>query len=235
MVLDFKVNKTWQSEEQSYNGMNQEQAVHHTTLISGYHVSAAKNHVSSEKPRKFHCICFHSSSMLHNTLEWKSNVNFKCSSKLQFQGYYFHTNDVANITLAEQKNKRYWRVHNNVGSHLRRKLCAAKPTILSERHRVLSICLSGFSNTQSILLTSNFTPLCETLVNFFDSYNLILSEYYLLTSPWFVVRMLLNELWSTCLYSHSGKAWMGMPINWPWMVILDHDVYYFYLTFLSKW
>ena len=112
------------------------------------------------------------------------------------------TNDVANITLAEQKNIRYWRVQNNVGSHLRRKLCAVKHTILGERHQVLSICLSRFSNTQSILLTSNFSPLCGTLVNFFDSYNLILSEYSLLTSPWFVSRMLQNELWSTCLYSH---------------------------------
>ena len=112
------------------------------------------------------------------------------------------TNDVANITLAEQKNIRYWRVQNNVGSHLRRKLCAVKPTILSERHQVLSICLSRFSNTQSILLTSNFSPVCGTLVNFFDSYNLIISENLLLTSPWFVLRMLLNELWSTCLYSH---------------------------------
>ena len=83
--------------------MNQEQAVHHTTLISDYHVSAAKNHVSSEKLRELHCIRFHSSSMLHNTLEWKSNVNFKCSSKLQFQGNCFHTNNVANITLPEQK------------------------------------------------------------------------------------------------------------------------------------
>ena len=43
--------------------------------------------------------------------------------------------------------------------------------------------LPRFSNTQSILLTSNFTPLCGTLVNFFDSYNLIFSEYFLLTSP----------------------------------------------------
>ena len=80
--------------------------------------------------------------------------------------------------LSKKKN-----VQNNVGSHLRRKLCAVKPTILSERHQVLSICLSRFSNTQSILLTSNFSPLCGTLVNFFDSYNLILSEYFLLTSP----------------------------------------------------
>ena len=79
--------------------MTQEQAVHNTTLISGYHVSAAKNHVSSEKLRELNCIRFHSSSMLHNTLEWKSNVNFKCSSKLQFQGNCFHTNNVANITL----------------------------------------------------------------------------------------------------------------------------------------
>ena len=85
--------------------MNPEQAVRRTTLISGYHVSAAKNHVSSEKPRKLHCICLHSSSMLHNTLEWKSNANFKCSTKWQFQGYYFHTNNVENITLAEQKIK----------------------------------------------------------------------------------------------------------------------------------
>ena len=78
--------------------MNQEQAVHHTTLISGYHVSAAKNHVSSEKLRELHCIRFHSSSMLHNTLEWKSvHVNFEFSLKLQFQGYYFHTSDVVNI------------------------------------------------------------------------------------------------------------------------------------------
>ena len=92
--------------------MNPEQAVHRTTLISGYHVSAAKNHVSSEKLRELHCIRFHSSSMLHNTLEWKSNVNFKCSSKWQFQGYYFHTNNVENITLAEQKKKkRFWRVN----------------------------------------------------------------------------------------------------------------------------
>ena len=74
-----------------------------TTLVTGYHVSAAKNHVSSEKPKELNCICFHSSSMLHNTLEWKSNVNFKCSSKLQFQGNCFHTNNVANITLPEQK------------------------------------------------------------------------------------------------------------------------------------
>ena len=35
----------------------------------------------------------------------------------------------------------------------------------------------------SVLLTSNFTPVCGTLVNFFDSYNLILFEYFLLTSP----------------------------------------------------
>ena len=85
----LKVNKTRQSEQQSHKAMNQEQAVHHTTLISGYHVSAAKNHVSSEKPRKLHCICFHSSLMLHSTLEWKYNVNFKCSSKLQFQRRLF--------------------------------------------------------------------------------------------------------------------------------------------------
>ena len=70
---------------------------------TGYPVSAAKNHVSSEKLRELHSIRFHSSSMLHNTLEWKSNVNFKCSSKLQFQGNCFHTNNVANITLPEQK------------------------------------------------------------------------------------------------------------------------------------
>ena len=98
------------------------------------------------------------------------------------------------------KKPRYWRVQNNVVAL--RKLCAAKPTIPSERHQVLSICLSRFSNTQSILLTLNFTSVCGTLVNFFDSYNLILFEYFLLTSPWFVSRMLLNELWSTCLYSH---------------------------------
>ena len=36
--------------------MNQGQAVHHTTLITGYHVSAAKNHVSSEKPKELNCI-----------------------------------------------------------------------------------------------------------------------------------------------------------------------------------
>ena len=98
------------------------------------------------------------------------------------------------------KKPRYWRVQNNVVAL--RKLCAAKPTIPSERHQVLSICLSRFSNTQSILLTLNFTSVCGTLVNFFDSYNLILFEYFLLTSPWFVSRILLNELWSTCLYSH---------------------------------
>ena len=100
----------------------------------------------------------------------------------------------------KSKKPRYWRVQNNVVAL--RKLCAAKPTIPSERHQVLSICLSRFSNTQSILLTLNFTSVCGTLVNFFDSYNLILFEYFLLTSPWFVSRMLLNELWSTCLYSH---------------------------------
>ena len=83
--------------------MNQEQAVYHTTLISGYHVSAAKNNISWEKPKELNSICFQSSLILHNTLEWKSNSNFKCSSKIKFQGYYFHTNDVANITLAEQK------------------------------------------------------------------------------------------------------------------------------------
>ena len=55
----------------------------------------------------------------------------------------------------------YWRVQNNVGSHLRRKLCAVKSTILGERHQVLSICLSRFSNTQSILLTSNFSHSVE--------------------------------------------------------------------------
>ena len=109
-----------------------------------------------------------------------------------------------------KKKTRYWRVQNNVGSHFRRKLCAVKPTILSERHQVLSICLSRFSNTQSILLTSNFSPVCGTLVNFFDSYNLILSENFLLTSPWIVLVI--------C-------AWVGMPVTWPWMVILDHDVY----------
>ena len=43
------------------------------------------------------------------------------------------------------------------------------------------------SNTQSILLTSNFTPLCGTLVNFFDSYNWILYDYFLLTSRWIVL------------------------------------------------
>ena len=151
---------------------------------------------TSEKPRKLNWICLQSPSMFHNTLKWKSNVNFKCSSKLQFQGYYFHTIMMLKTLhyLSKKKN-----VQNNVGSHLRRKLCAVKPTILSERHQVLSICLSRFSNTQSILLTSNFSPLCGTLVNFFDSYNLILSEYFLLTSPWFVLRMLLKELWSTYL------------------------------------
>ena len=33
---------------------------------------------------------------------WKSNVNFKFSLKLQYQGYYFHTSDVVNITVTEQ-------------------------------------------------------------------------------------------------------------------------------------
>ena len=204
MVLDFKVNKTWQLEEQSYNGMNQGQAVHHTTLITGYHVSAAKNHVSSEKPKELNCIWFHSSSMLHNTLEWKSNVNFKCSSKLQFQGYYFHTNDFANITLAEQKINVIEEFTIMLGRTSGGNYVLPSPPYSAKGTKplLLSICLSRFSNTQSILLTSNFTPLCGTLVNFLDSYSLILSEYYLLTSPWFVVRMLLNELWSTCLYSH---------------------------------
>ena len=32
----------------------------------------------------------------------ESNVNFKFSLKLQFQGYYFHTSDVVNITVTEQ-------------------------------------------------------------------------------------------------------------------------------------
>ena len=32
----------------------------------------------------------------------ESNVNFKFSLKWQFQDYYFHTNDVANITVIEQ-------------------------------------------------------------------------------------------------------------------------------------
>ena len=124
-----------------------------------------------------------------------------CSSKLQFQGYYAYQWCCEHY-ISWAKNIRYWRVQNNVGSHLRRKLCAVKPTILSKKRLVLSICLSRFSNTQSILLTSNFSPVCGTLVNFFDSYNLIISENLLLTSPWFVLRMLLNELWSTCLYSH---------------------------------
>ena len=32
----------------------------------------------------------------------ESDVNVKFSLKKQFQGYYFHTNDVANITVTEQ-------------------------------------------------------------------------------------------------------------------------------------
>ena len=97
------MNKTRQSEKQSYNGIYQGQGVHHTTLISDYHVSMAKNYVSSEKPRKLHCICFHSSLMLHSTLEWKYNVILNVHRNYSFNGDYFHTNDVANITLDEQK------------------------------------------------------------------------------------------------------------------------------------
>ena len=88
--------------------MNEEQAVHHTTLISGYHVSVASEHhrKNQENLIEFAFNRLQSPSMFHNTLKWKSNVNFKCSSKLQFQGYYFHTNDVENLTLSEQKKKR---------------------------------------------------------------------------------------------------------------------------------
>ena len=50
------------------------------------------------------------------------------------------------------------------------------------------------SNTQSILLTSNLTPLCGTLVNFFDSYNWILYDYFLLTSRWIVLVFFSSKL-----------------------------------------
>ena len=89
--------------------------------------------------------------MLHSTLEWKYNVILNVHRNYSFNGDYFHTNDVANITLNEQKKYTLLKssAMNNVGSQLRRKLCAVKPT----------------------------------LANFFDSYNLILSEYFLLTPP----------------------------------------------------
>ena len=43
-----------------------------------------------------------------------------------------------------------------------------------------------------------FFPLCGTLVNFFDSYDLILSEYFLLTSPGIVLVI--------CSSSYSFKC-----------------------------
>ena len=51
-------------------------------------------------------IPLHLLSLVFNASQYfgmeESNVNFKFSLKLQFQGYYFHTNDVANITVTEQ-------------------------------------------------------------------------------------------------------------------------------------
>ena len=49
------------------------------------------------------------------------------------QGYYFYTNDVANITLTEQIKIRFCRVQNNVESQLRRKLCAVKQAHHAQR------------------------------------------------------------------------------------------------------
>ena len=78
--------------------MNQEQAVHHTTLISGYHVSAAKKPCIIGKTKR---TSLHSLSLIFNASQYfgmeESNVNFEFSLKLQFQGYYFHTSDVVNI------------------------------------------------------------------------------------------------------------------------------------------
>ena len=89
---------------------------------------------SSEKPREHHCICFQPPSMLHPTLKWKSECNFLMFIEVTVsQGYYFYTNDVANITLAEQIKIRFWRVQNNVESQLRRKLCAVKQAHHAQR------------------------------------------------------------------------------------------------------
>ena len=51
-------------------------------------------------------IPLHLLSLVFNASQYfgmeESNVNFKFSLKLQFQGYYFHTCDVVNITVTEQ-------------------------------------------------------------------------------------------------------------------------------------
>ena len=51
-------------------------------------------------------IPLHLLSLVFNASQYfgmeESNVNFEFSLKLQFQGYYFHTSDVVNITVTEQ-------------------------------------------------------------------------------------------------------------------------------------
>ena len=48
-----------------------------------------------------------------------------------------------------------------------------------------------------------FFPLCRTVVNFFDSYNLILSEYFLLTSHRIVLVICSSKLQFQGYYAYQ--------------------------------
>ena len=70
-------------------------------------------------------------------------------------------------------------------------------SIFLEQIFTSGIILNETAKTKSVkFIYCTLKERCGTLVNFFDSYNLIIFEYFLPTSPWFVLRMLLNELLS---------------------------------------
>ena len=86
--------------------MNQEQAVHHTTLISGYHVSAASEH---HRKNQENIIAFAFNRLQCVTILWNGSPVYilNVHRSYSFTRLLFYTNDVANITLTEQIKIRF--------------------------------------------------------------------------------------------------------------------------------
>ena len=123
-------------------------------------------------------IPLHLLSLVFNASQYfgmeESNVNFKFSLKLQFQGYYFHTSDVVNITVTEKNENVTEEFRIMLGRTQGENYALSSPPYSAKGTKDSRSAFLGFLIHN--LLTYNFTPPCGTLVNFFDSYNWILSE-----------------------------------------------------------
>ena len=128
----------------------------------------------------------------------ESNVNFKFSLKWQFQGYYFHTNDVANITVTEQNKNVTEEFRIMLGRTQGGNYAPSSPPYSAKSTKYSRSAFLG-SPIQNQFYLHPILPhsvelwlISSTLTIWFS-----LNNFY-----WFVSRMLQNELWSTCLYSH---------------------------------